>query len=177
MPSIPLFPALPTIAADLAWEHYRDELRRCVNRGVISLAEFPGLLGVSYDEQLKLQNGQQRPAVAVFRPMNDALVALRGARIREAAVLTFCRSEGLSAPETMRLLERAGFAVMGARPLDVLRKALDSEVRGVVKRPPTLARSNNRYTYIRGSLSPRTIQRWNQRFPTLSSGPRFRHAA
>jgi hypothetical protein len=176
MASSPLLPELPTVAADLAWEHYRNELRRCVNRGAVPMTEFLRLLDVSYSEQEGTQSAPPISTLAIFRPSANAQPVLRGARIREAAVLVVRHSEGLSAPEILRALERAGFSVLGARPLDVLRKALDSEVRGVVKRPPSLLRSDHTYTYIVESLSVRTLHRWNQRFPTLASGWRGRRA-
>jgi hypothetical protein len=140
------------------------------------MTEFLRLIDVSYTEQQTTQRAQPISTLMMFRPSADAQLVLRGARIREAAVLVVRRSEGLSAPETLRALERAGFSVSGARPLDVLRKALNSEVRGVVKRPPSLLRSNHVYTYISESLSVRTLHRWNQRFPTLASGWRVRRA-
>ncbi len=169
-------PQPPTSIANHAWDQYRSELRRYANHGHIPVIQSARLIGVSYDEQEKLQQARQPSRATIFHPSTDHTVELRGARIREAAVLMVSRSAGLSAPEVLFMLERAGFSVSGARPLDVLRKALNSEVRGVVKRPPTLQRIDHTYTYIPESLSLRTFHRWNQRFPTLSMGWRNRHA-
>ncbi len=173
---IPPLPEPPTSIANHAWDQYRSELRRYASRGHLSAMQSARLIGVSYDEQEDLQRARQPLRATIFRPSADRTVELRGARIREAAVLVVSRSAGLSAPEILYTLERAGFSVSGARPLDVLRKALNSEVRGVVKRPPTLQRIDHMYTYIPESLSLRTLYRWNQRFPTLAMGWRSRHA-
>jgi hypothetical protein len=176
MSTSPLLPELPTVAADVTWEHYRSELRRCVNRGAVPMTEFLRLLDVSYGEQERTHRAHPISTLTIFRPSANAQPVLRGARIREAAVLVVRHSEGLSTLEVLRALERAGFSVLGARPLDVLRKALNSEVRGVMKRPPSLLRSDHTYTYIAESLSVRTLHRWNQRLPTLASGWRVRRA-
>jgi hypothetical protein len=63
-------------------------------------------------------------------------------------------------------------SVVGVRPVDVLRKALQQETVGVMKRPRTLRRQYHMYTYIPGTLSERTLYRWSQRFPTLGSPSR-----
>jgi hypothetical protein len=171
MPTLspPPLPEPPTSLANVAWDQYRTELRRRANRGHISVMQSAVLIGESYDDQERLQRAQQPLRAMTFRPTADHPVELRGARIREAAVLVISRSAGLSAPEVLHALERAGFSVSGSRPLDTLRKALDSEVRGVVKRLPTLQRIDHTYTYLSGSLSLRTLYRWKQRFPTLKT--------
>jgi hypothetical protein len=70
------------------------------------------------------------------------------------------------------VLVRSGFEVTGRRPVEVLRKALHRETEGVHRRLPTMKLVIDQYVFIEGSLSVRTFQRWQHRFPTLTQGLR-----
>jgi hypothetical protein len=167
-------PQLPATASNADWDAYRAQLRGCANRGLISMNEFTQLIVSSHDAQSNLPQRPPRPSIATMIPQTGRLLPVSGSRLRECAVLIIrnppaAAPNGLTASETLWYLRQAGFAVGGVRPVDVLRKALQQETVGVMKRPPTLCCQYRMYTYIPGSLSERTLYRWSQRFPTLAS--------
>jgi hypothetical protein len=136
----------------------RAQLRGCANRGLISMNEFTQLIVSSHDAQSNLPQCPPRPSIATMIPQTGRLLPVSGSRLRECAVLIIrnppaAAPNGLTASETLWYLRQAGFAVGGVRPVDVLRKALQQETVGVMKRPPTLCCQYRMYTYIPGSLS------------------------
>jgi hypothetical protein len=131
-----LLPQLPTTSSDGDWDMYRTRLQGCVNRSLIDMTEFSELLVISYDVQFSIPTTPPVSTVERFIPLPGHLITLSGSRLREAAVLLIRNSPvanqyGLSAPETLWYLRQAGFSVAGVRPLDVLRKALQQEVKGL----------------------------------------------
>lgn len=71
--------------------------------------------------------------------------------------------------EVLVVLTRAGFVVLGTRPLESVRKCLEREASGVYSRPAAIERlRDNTYAYKSGALKMRTGVRWAMQFPTLS---------
>ncbi len=90
------------------------------------------------------------------------------ARLRRAVVLTCIRHGSVNPVEALAYLTEMGFVVAGDRPLEVVRKALNAEARGIYKRAPSLVKlPDNTYAYRSGSLTDRSLKRWHMQFPTI----------
>jgi hypothetical protein len=71
--------------------------------------------------------------------------------------------------EVLDVLTRAGFIVLGNRPIEAIRRSLERETNGVYNRTPAIARNaDNTYAYVTGSLNSRTGKRWSLQFPSLA---------
>jgi hypothetical protein len=82
--------------------------------------------------------------------------------------MTCIRHGSVTPVEALAYLLARGFVIESARSLEVVRKALKAEAKGVRDRGPSLMKSpDNTYTYRKGSLTDRTLKRWRIQFPTV----------
>jgi hypothetical protein len=159
----------PIRGTDAEWDHYRLLVLRQYERSEISTETFKRLRLESWERQLADDPPAPRRSPRRFEPTIENFVELRGPRIREASVLIIRSRPRSDLAKIMWLLNRRGFVVAGKRPREVLRKALEQEIRGVVGRVPTLRVDDaGRYEFIDGSLTGRTRRRWEFLFPTLA---------
>jgi hypothetical protein len=208
-------PQVPFAATGVEWNVYRNELRKAVERSVVSMAEYQVLSKESFNEELfpelstrigadaradaradaacgadvsqghregelgsiehcldEPHQERRRGGDDRFIPLRGHRIRLSGPRLREASVLVVQLYPSLTASDVMTVLARSGFEVTGRRPVEVLRKALHRETEGVHRRLPTMTLVIDQYVFIEGSLSVRTSQRWQHRFPTLTQGAR-----
>ncbi len=160
---------LPIRGTDEDWDRYRWLVLRRYERGEISDETFRRLRLESWERQLADDPPLPQRSSKRFEPTRENVVELRGPRIREAGVLVIRSRAASDLATVMWMLNRKGFVVAGTRPREVLRKALNQEVRGVVGRAPTLVLDKeSRYRFIDGSLTGRTRRRWEFQFPTLA---------
>jgi hypothetical protein len=112
------------------------------------------------------ESDRVRWAPLISDPSNPMVIS--GARLRHAVVV-IARVTGPVAPsEVLAHLKSAEFCVPGLRPLEIVRSALKAEARGVHGRPASLRRTpENLFAFVPGSLTERTIQRWEMQFAVL----------
>jgi hypothetical protein len=164
-----LFPELSTRAKEIPVDHVidGDSPTESAQRGAVPAGGSRAGAGSGRTGEAGRSSGDHR-----YIPVRGHRVRLAGPRLREAAVLIVRLYPGVTSGDVLVVLRRSGFDVAGPRPVEVLRKALRRETEGVRGRVPTLTLVSDQYSFIEGSLTVRTTQRWEHRFPTLTAKAR-----
>jgi hypothetical protein len=123
---------------------------------------------IDIDKLTTLSPDSDRVRWAPLVPTTTEAIYLTRGKLRRALVMIAMRNGPITPREALKHLSERGFEIESARPLEVVRKALKAESKGVRDLRPTLARNvDNTYTYRSNSLTPRTHKRWRMQFPTL----------